>query len=430
MGNTVYPNGKLFDMDELSALRECFDYVDCDHLGRRRLFFDNAGGSLRLKAASDAFDFISRMPDASEHTNENALYLAELEENVKRDIMCTVFNAHGGALYPSYTASQITTETVRIIGGYAKGTNYVTTVLEHPSAFDAVVRFAGENGCEVRVAQANVLTGGVDADAVVSLIDGDTALLCCMAASNMSGYIYPIEEICARAREINPDIYIIVDAVQHAPHGKLDPEGIGADVMVFAPYKFFGVRGMGLAYLSDRVAGMTHARLLGKSTTDWEMGSPATPHFASFGKVIDYVVKLGEADMPAGTARRALFENGMKRIADHERALLSLMLDGAGSEAGLRHRDGVHVRMDGDDLLRRDFIIGIEFDSIDCVRASRELEKRGVVAYERSPSSIYSKRMLDAFGIGGVVRVSPLHVNTPEEIAEFLAIVGDVAKIG
>lgn len=277
----TYPNGKLFDGEELNRLRECFDYVDRDYTGKHRLFFDNAGGSLRLKAAADAFDFVNRMPDASEHTNDIALSLAELEENAKADVMSTVFGAKHGTIYPSYTASQITTETVRIISEYAaKGTNFVTSVLEHPSAYDAVTRFAEAHGCELRVAQANAKTGGVDAEAVVSLIDENTALLCCMAASNMSGYIYPVEEICRRAREINPDIYILIDAVQHAPHGVLDPEKIGADVMVFAPYKFFGVRGMGFAYLSDRVASMPHAKLLEKSATDWEIGSPATPHFA------------------------------------------------------------------------------------------------------------------------------------------------------
>lgn len=425
----IYANGKLFDTDELARLRDCFDYVDRDYTGRRRLFFDNAGGSLRLKAASEAFDRVNRIPDASEHTNEIALYLADLEEKAKNDILRTVFNAKSGALYPSYTASQITTEMIRIISGYAKGTNCVTTVLEHPSAYDAMERYAALHGRELRVARADAGSGGVNPGSVLSLVDRDTAILCCMAASNISGYIYQLDEICRRAREINPDIYIIADAVQHAPHGALDPEAVGADVMVFAPYKFFGVRGMGLAYLSDRVSSFAHARLSGKSETEWEIGSPATPHFAAFSAVIDYVVGIGRAQISVGEDRRAMFERGMKRIADHERALLSLMLEGTGGEKGLRRMDGVHVRMDGRDLLTRDLIIGIEFDNMDCVAAARELEKRGIVAYERSSSSIYSKRMLDAFGLGGVVRVSPLHVNTPEEIGEFLGAVREITGL-
>ena len=41
----------MFDAEELAALREKFNYVDTDIKGRHRLFMDNAGGSLRLKAA-------------------------------------------------------------------------------------------------------------------------------------------------------------------------------------------------------------------------------------------------------------------------------------------------------------------------------------------------------------------------------------------
>ena len=118
-------------------------------------------------------------------------------------------------------------ELVRVISAHAQGTNYVTTMLEHPSAYDAMTYYSQIHGCELRVAGVNKQSGGVDADAVIRLIDRDTAILCCMAASNISGYIYDLETICREARRINPDIFIICDAVQHAPHASLDPEGCG-----------------------------------------------------------------------------------------------------------------------------------------------------------------------------------------------------------
>ncbi len=425
----IYPNGRLIPEKELESLRERFDYLKRDFSGNRRLFFDNAGGSLRLKAASDEFDRVSRMPDASEHSNRVARYLAEIEDEARADIMHTLFGSSSGVLYPSYTASQINMEMIRIISEHARGTNCVTTVLEHPSAFDAMTVYSEKYGRRLRVAQTNPLTGGVDEDAVISLIDRDTAILCCMAASNISGCIFPTESICRRAREINPDIYIIVDAVQHAPHGALNPEKAGADVMVFAPYKFFGARGIGIAYLSDRASRLPHSRLSGKPENDWEVGSPPTPHFAAVKKIIDYVVEIGSADALPGAGRRELFENGMKRIADHERALLHAALEGDGSEKGLRHMDGVRVRMDGRDLTKRDFIIGIEFDNMSCTDAVAEYDRRGIVVFDRSGTSIYSKRMLDAFGLDGVVRISPLHVNSVAEINSFLRITREISEI-
>ncbi|MCR5161903.1 MAG: aminotransferase class V-fold PLP-dependent enzyme [Lachnospiraceae bacterium] len=420
---------KMFSAGELAWIRSRFFYVDRDHYGRDRLFFDNAGGSLRLKAAEEEFHRIDSIPDASEHSNAVAKELAKIEDEGREAIRRILFNAKGGTIYPSYTASQIAMEMIRVILENAKGTNVVITQLEHPSVYDAAAMYGSMHGMELRVAGVNQETGGVDTETILNLVDENTALLCCMAASNISGYIFETEKIAAGARKINPDIFIYVDAVQHAPHGALDPEKWGVDVVSFAPYKFFGVRGFGTAYLSDRVSGFTHHRLLGKPEDDWEIGSPATAQFAAVGEIIRYVSELGGKTTPGEKNARHLFEEGMRRIADHERGLLEMMLDGTGGVPGMREMPGVIVRMDGKDLTTRDLIMGVEFKNISCERASEEYDKRGVITFERSAGSIYSKRMVEAFGSKGMVRLSPLHVNTPEEISRFLQITQEIAAL-
>lgn len=52
-----------------------------------------------------------------------------------------------------------------------------------------------------------------------------------------------------------------------------------------------------------------------------------------------------------------------------------------------------------------------------------------MIAFERIASSIYSHRMLEQFNSPGVVRISPLHVNTVAEMEEFLLAVKDVATL-
>ena len=49
---------RMFTEEELNKIRGQFYYVDEDHYGRKRLFFDNAGGSLRLKKAEEVFHLI------------------------------------------------------------------------------------------------------------------------------------------------------------------------------------------------------------------------------------------------------------------------------------------------------------------------------------------------------------------------------------
>ncbi len=420
--------GKLFDQAELAQLRTKFKYVEAQADGKRRVFCDNAGGSLRLIDAEERFHAIDLHPDASEHLNTLALELLDIENKGREDIR-TLFNAKHGAIATGYTASQLMMEAVRVMSENAKGTNCVTTSLEHPSSFDAMTIYAEKYGRELRVAKANPLTGGIDTDEVISLVDKNTAIVSVMAASNISGHVMDIAAIAKKAKAINPDVIVISDAVQHAPHGALDPENDGIDVMNFAPYKFFGIRGFALMYLSDRVKNFAHHRLLGSPSDNWEIGSPGTANFAAMSAIVDYVCNVGSKTAAAGADRRQLFEAGMTRIADHERALLELMLEGTDEVKGLRHMEGVTVKMDDPDLNKRDLIIGIEFANMDAVKAREELEKRGIVAFERMANSIYSARMLEQFDSPGVVRMSPLHVNTPEEITFFLKVCAEVAAL-
>ena len=49
------PRGQLFSDALMREVKARFLQVDHDHHGRERLYFDNAGGSFRLKAAAERF---------------------------------------------------------------------------------------------------------------------------------------------------------------------------------------------------------------------------------------------------------------------------------------------------------------------------------------------------------------------------------------
>lgn len=121
-------------------------------LRQGQTFFDNAGGSLRLKAAEEEFHRIDSIPDASEHSNAVAKELAKIEEEGREAIHRILFNAKSGTIYPSYTASQIAMEMIRVILENAKGTNVVITQLEHPSVYDAAAMYGSMHGMELRIA--------------------------------------------------------------------------------------------------------------------------------------------------------------------------------------------------------------------------------------------------------------------------------------
>jgi len=407
------------------AIKDRFHYVDHDMNGRERLFFDNAGGSFRLKSAVERFAQIDTLPDCPERIHELALFLQKVQADGTADVR-TILNAQGGSVYASLTASGAMFDMIRAVAENTPGTNMVTTVLEHPSSFDAMTLYAQRLGKELRVAKSNPVTGGVDVADIVSLVDANTALLSVIYASNISGAKLNIEEIVKQARAIKPDIYIIVDAVQHAPHGLIDLQKAPVDGINIAPYKFFGCRGSGMSWVSDRAAQLPHHKLAGKKKDFWDLGSAAPWQFGVVTEIVNYVCWIGSQFIQSSD-RRECFVCGIERIELHERALLSRLLNGCDGHSGLRHLDGVKVFLDYEDLAKRDLILAMGIDNLEHAQAVREYEKRGVIVYERVSTSLYSKRMLESFGLEGAIRVSPLHCNSAEDIDRFLHITRQIA---
>ena len=396
--------------------------------GRERIYFDNAGGSFRLISASERFRETDSIPDCSERIHGAADYLNGIIAKAEEDIRI-IFNAkNGGRIVPRLTASQVIWELTGVIAENVPGSNIVTSVLEHPCAFDSASFFAEKTGKELRIAPSDPVSGGISADSVAALVDGDTCLLSIMMASNISGAVQDIPEIVRRAREKKPDLYILVDAVQHAPHGIMDVDSLGIDGIMFAPYKFFGVRGSGIGYASERLCRLPHEHLFGEGEQNltWKLGSPAPAHFAVVTAIVDYVCGIG-GNFNDSTDRRELYVAGMHAIRRQELALMDYMLDGDAAHPGLRRIPGVKVLFDKAEPGSRDFIVGMTLDGWEHAEAVREYEKRGIIVYERVASNIYSVRMLNSFGIDGCIRVSPLHCNTKEEIAEFLDVTSELA---
>jgi selenocysteine lyase/cysteine desulfurase len=64
-------------------------------------------------------------------------------------------------------------------------------------------------------------------------------------------------------------------------------------------------------------------------------------------------------------------------------------------------------------------------DFTECVA---QYQRRGVTVYERISSSIYSARILNALGLDGAIRISPLHCHGKADIDKFLRITKEIAN--
>ena len=70
-----------FDRELAGGSQARFCRIDTDADGSRRLFFENAGGSLRLKSAVEISDELNRYPDcfARDHKSSKVLHQYEVQ---------------------------------------------------------------------------------------------------------------------------------------------------------------------------------------------------------------------------------------------------------------------------------------------------------------------------------------------------------------
>ena len=87
----AFAHGELFSEEFQKSLKEQFYYADEDPQYGPRLFFENSGGSLRLKAAVEAKCAVEQFPDCPERIHDRAMILKEMQR--KRDLnrLLTIF---------------------------------------------------------------------------------------------------------------------------------------------------------------------------------------------------------------------------------------------------------------------------------------------------------------------------------------------------
>jgi selenocysteine lyase/cysteine desulfurase len=215
----------------------------------------------------------------------------------------------------------------------------------HPD--DVVVTTVAEHHANLlpwaRVAQRRWVECGPDgtfstAD-VTAVLDGGRrpALLALTGASNVTGWLPPVEEICAEAHARG--VPVLLDAAQLAPHRRLPP---GPDFVAFSGHKLYAPYGAGALIGPREVFATGDPFLAGGGAVDlvdldeviWteppereEAGSPNVIGAVAFGAAMDELERVGWG-----------------RIGDHEAALSRRLHE------GLRAIDGVHVLGPGRDV--------------------------------------------------------------------------------
>ncbi|MBW7572300.1 cysteine desulfurase family protein [Caproiciproducens faecalis] len=193
-------------------------------------------------------------------------------------------------------------------GQYQKyGKHIITTWLEHSSVNGAMAALQ-ERGFEIEYVDIQE-NGLVDLEHLKELMRDDTILVSVCYVDSEIGIRQQIGRIAELLAEY-PHCLFHVDATQAV--GKIPLEISGADLVTFAPHKFYGLNGCGVLIKKENVLlePQIHG---GTSTTPFRSGTPALGLIASTAQALESAEKNREERCEIVSAMNRILRDALKK---------------------------------------------------------------------------------------------------------------------
>jgi cysteine desulfurase/selenocysteine lyase len=402
----------------LDEIRSRFAHVETCPFEGPRIFFENAGGALKLKSVVETAALYASYPDNQGRDNLASRTLVAAIERGKAD-MRTFFNAPAGQVFVGESGTEVLFRLVRNASvGCEPGGTMLSCTLEHPASRSAAARWAAATGRRHVLVPHDPASGTIDVAAYRPHLTADLRVATLIQTSPVTGMSVGVAAIATAIRDVSPGCIIIVDGIQHASHGHVDVTAYGVDGYAISPYKVFSRHGYGVGWASDRLTSLLRETLLGGPAFNWELGTRDAGAYATFSDVVDYFDWLGSrfTDSPD---RRARIEAAAQAIHDHEHAITSAMIHGTGNLRGLTELPGVTL-IAGTANDRREGVVSLTVDGREASDVVAFLNARGIRTHTRKDDH-YSGNVLKPLGLSSCIRVSICHYNSLHEVAQFLS---------
>lgn len=281
-----------------------------------------------------------------------------------------------------------------------EGTNVVTTVMEHHANLVPWQVQMKKHGARLRFIDIDE-KGYLQTENLDKLIDKKTVMLAITQTSNVLGTINPVKDLIKKAKSINPDIVVLVDAAQSVPHMRVDVKDLGCDFLVFSGHKMLGPTGIGILwgklnlleemppyqYGGDMIKEVSlESSTYKNSPHKFEAGTPHIAGAIGLGAAVMYLEKLG-----------------MNNVREHEVAITKYALDNLRNISSLKiygpekpeDRGGV-VSFSVEGIHPHDLAQILNEDNI-CVRSGHHCamplhKKLGIIATTRASFYVYNDK--------------------------------------
>lgn len=416
---------------DIDAVRAKFPALSLPHGDGPRVYLDNPAGTQVptqvIERMTAALVECNANMHGNFHTSREATELSHQAHVAMADFY------HASSEREIVFGPNMTTLTfmlARVLGPrFGEGDELITTHMEHDANFTPWRTMAAERGMVVKTLPFDRDTYEFDLDELDSLITDRTRFAALNFASNLLGTINPIAEMTRRLKAVGALVH--VDAVQYAPHGPIDVQSLGCDLLVSSSYKWYGPH-QGILWGREELLGSLPAYKLqvvpDRTPDKFETGTQSLEGQAGVIGAIEYLRWLGTtmgADR-LGTLghtprRTAEIHAALGAMAEYEQSL-SLRL-----VAGLQAIDGVRVHGITDPAAVDRRVPTVSFTRLgtDPAEVAQHLDHHGVYVWNGHSYALPVVEWLGLADQGGVVRIGPTHYNTLDEIDTAVALVDD-----
>jgi cysteine desulfurase family protein (TIGR01976 family) len=295
------------------------------------------------------------------------------------------------------------------------GDEVMVTRLDHDANIRPWVLAAEDAGATVRWVDIRPEDCTLDLESFQKQLSPRTKLVALPAASNACGTRVDLPPLIKVAKEAGA--LVAVDAVHYAPHGPIDVQAWGCDVLGCSAYKFFGPH-VGIAWARRELLEQWRAyrvRPAGDSLPGrWMTGTQNHEGIAGTLAAIEYLACLISSDAD----RRTRLHAAMDRVRQYERGLARRLLEGLAA----RPRYRVHGIAQLDRLEDRVPTFAITSTDRPASDLAEHLARYNIYTWA---GNFYAIELIERLGLldrGGVLRVGLVHYNAPEDVDLLLAV--------
>lgn len=401
----------------LPWIRSQFPQIGNLRGGQRRIYLDNAAGTLVPQSVADAMADAALWANPQPERNWPGAFETKREHERARNLLADFLNA--GPADRLFFSESTTAALYKLREGLEPlleaEHNVVVTDCDH---FANISPWEWRARWDVRRAQM-LPDGHLDLDHFAAQLDAGTRVAAVTVASNGLGTLLQVDAAIRLVRERAPQALVVLDAVHGAPHTPLDVQALGADALAFSTYKLFGPN-CGILWLSETL----HPRLAPfrvEPHTDletlMEWGTLNNVTVAGVAASLEYLQRIGErlegafvGQLTGYPRDRRLFKVAVTAAREYEQELSARFLQDVRALSDVT----VHGITDPERVSERVPTFAFESKAV----PDDELEGRlwALAGLQVAVGSHYSSAVLRGLGRKSMARASFAHYNHPDDV--------------